>query len=89
MDGKEVGRVPVDLNGRNFEPVSIELDDKFDNFTDSSRLRLYLDAQTDSGYSMKTDLLHVSAETDFKAQAAISSFEILDPNGKTVVNHKN
>lgn len=89
VDGKEVGRVPVDLNGRSFEPVSIELDDKFDNFTDSSRLRLYLDAQTDSGYSMKTDLLHVSAETDFKAQAVSSSFEILDPNGKTVVNHKN
>ena len=88
VDGKEVGRVPVDLQGEIFEPVKVELDDKFDNFTGSSRLRLYLDVQTESGYTMNTDLLQVSAETGFDIQA-INGVRIFDPSGRIVVDHKN
>ena len=86
VDGKEIGRVPVDLNGRNFEPVRIELDDKFDNFTDSSRLRLYLDAQTGSGYSMKVQLLSLSAAENFEPQTAAGTLTIFDPAGKAVLD---
>ncbi len=85
VDGKEVERVPVGLNGRNFEPVKVELDDKYDNFSSGSRLRLYLDVKTDSGYTMKTELFSVSAEDDFKPKTMNGILEIFDPSGKSVV----
>ena len=89
VDGKEVGRIPVDLSGKNFEPVKVEIDDKFENFSDSSRLRLYLEVKTDSGYAMTVELCRVSAEGDFAPQMQSGVFEILDPSGKSVVSHKN
>ncbi|MBQ6294059.1 MAG: DUF4320 family protein [Lachnospiraceae bacterium] len=89
VDGKEVGRIPVDLSGKNFEPVKIEIDDKFENFSSGSRLRLYLDVKTDSDYAMTVELCRVSAEGDFAPQMQSGVFEIFDPSGKTVVNHKN
>ena len=88
VDGKEVGRIPVDLSGKNFEPVKVEIDDKFENFSDSSRLRLYLEVKTDSGYAMTVELCRVSAEGDFAPQMQSGVFEILDPSGKSVVSHK-
>ena len=88
VDGKEVGRIPVDLSAKNFEPVKVEIDDKFENFSDSSRLRLYLEVKTDSGYAMTVELCRVSAEGDFAPQMQSGVFEILDPSGKSVVSHK-
>ena len=61
------------------------MDDKFDNFSDGSRLRLYLDVQTDSGYTMKTELFRISAEDDFRPKAMNGILEIFDPSGKSAV----
>ena len=93
VDGKEVGRVPIDLYGKNFEPVKVELDEKFENFrnssTNSSVLRLYLDVKTDSGYTMHVDLYRLSADENGGQSVAMHGIEIFDPSGKTVVSHKN
>lgn len=85
VDGKEVGRVPLDLEGKNFEPVRSEIDDKFENFSDSSVLRLYLDVKTDSGYSMQTELLRLSAKEGSELRPVSGVLEIFDPSGKSVV----
>ena len=88
-DGKEIGRIPVDLSGKSFEPVKVEFDDKFENFSSGSHLRLYLVVQTDAGYAMTVELCSVSAEGDFAPQMQSGVFEILDPSGKAVVHRKN
>ena len=85
VDGREVGRVPLDLEGKNFEPVRIDIDDKFENFSGSSVLRLYLDVKTDSGYSMQTELLRLSAKEGSELQPVNGILEIFDPSGKSVV----
>ena len=85
VDGKEVSRVPLDLEGKNFEPVRIDIDDKFENFSDSSVLRLYLDVKTDSGYTMQTELLRLSAKEGPELQPVNGVLEIFDPAGKSVV----
>ena len=89
VDGNEVGRVQVDLQVKILEPVQVKVDDKFENFRDSSTLRLYLDVQTESGYTMKTELMRVSADTGFDIQSISGAVEIFDPSGRTVVDHKN
>ncbi len=93
VDGKEVGRIPIDMNGKNFEPVKVELDEKFENFrnssTNSSVLRLYLDVKTDSGYTMHVDLYRLSADENGGQSATMHGIEIFDPSGRTVVSHKN
>ena len=88
VDGKEVGRIPVDLNGKNFEPVKVELDEKFEDFSDSSRLRMFLDVQTESGYMMHVELFQISTAEIIHSHFE-GTLEILDPSGKTVVSHKN
>ena len=85
VDGREVGRVPLDLEGKNFEPVRIDIDDKFENFSGSSVLRLYLDVKTDSGYSMQTELFRLSAKEGSELQPVNGILEIFDPSGKSVV----
>ena len=85
VDGKEVSRVPLDLEGKNFEPVRIEIDDKFENFPDGSVLRIYLDVKTDSGYSMQTELFRLSAKEGSELLPVNGVLEIFDPAGKSVV----
>ena len=85
VDGKEVSRVPLDLEGKNFEPVRIEIDDKFENFPDGSVLRIYLDVKTDSGYSMQTELFRLSAKEGAELLPVNGVLEIFDPAGKSVV----
>ena len=91
VDGQEVGRIPIDLSGNNFEPVKVELDDKFENFrnsgSNSSVLRLYLDVKTDSGYTMHVDLYRLSPAENAESQLT-RCIEIFDPSGRTVVSHK-
>ena len=86
VDGAEVSRVPLALEGKNFEPVEVELDEKYESFSESSVLRLYLDAQTDSGYTMRTELIRVSAEGNYEPQIMVGFTEIFDPSGKSVVH---
>ena len=85
VDGNEVGRFPVDLQGKILEPVQVKVDDKFENFRDSSTLRLYLDVKTDSGYAMQTELLRLSAKEGSELQPVNGVLEIFDPAGKSVV----
>ena len=86
VDGKEISRIPIDLNDKIFEPVKVEIDDKFENFNDSSRLQLFLDAETSSGYSMRTELIRVSAEGNYEPQIMVGFIQIFDPSGKSVVH---
>ncbi|MBQ5953610.1 MAG: DUF4320 family protein [Lachnospiraceae bacterium] len=86
VDGKEAGRTLLDLPEDLFDPLKVEVDDSFENFGNSSRLQLFLDTETSSGYSIRTELIRVSAENGFKAQEMSGMIEIFDPSGKSVVH---
>ena len=86
VDGKEAGRVPVDLQGKTFAPVKVEVDENFADFSENSRLTFFLEVKTDAGYTMKVQLFHLSAAENFEPQTMSGSLTIFDPAGKSVVD---